>query len=137
MIRKQSDDPDVAEAAREAHKIIKRILNDLPKADTFDYGGHILSINDYGMCNDCTRAIAEAQQASMHLLSEAEQTENPTVKEHLELAAEMFRLEAEASKIRAEFHNGKNTEPILNDLLGFIYDKGIHDDFHHSHHGDK
>src|SRR5882757_8357163 len=129
MIKKHSDDPDVAAAAKQVLAMVQDILANLPKAETFDYGGHILKIGEYNVCNTCTVPIAEAQQAAQALLDKAEGTENDTVKEHLALAAQLFKLEAEAAVVRAEFHNGVGTEPILNHLLGYQYERGIHDDY--------
>lgn len=137
MIRTQSDDPDIAAAASEAYGIIHKILRDLPRPHTFDYGGHNLKLTDYGLCEECTLPIAEAQQAEHVLTKAAEGTTDQTVREHIELAAELFRLEAEAAKIRAELHNGQSTEPILNDILGFLYDRKVNDSYDHSHHGGK
>lgn len=134
MIKTHSDDPDVAQAADIALGIIKELLTNLPKASSFDYGGHILNIGDYDVCTSCTTPIAEAQAAETALRTRAEQLEDETVQEHLILAAELFRLEAEAAIVRAEFHNGHGTEQILNHLLGFQYDRHIGDDYQHSHH---
>jgi hypothetical protein len=135
MIKKQSDDPDVEAAAHEALGIIQRTLSALPKAETFDYGGHNLQIGEYGVCSRCTGPIAEAQQAHRRLLEVAEHESDSTVKEHIALAAELFRVEAEAAEIRAELHNGRGTEKILNTLLEFLYTRDIHDTYDHSHHG--
>ncbi|HSX35374.1 MAG TPA: hypothetical protein VLH84_00395 [Patescibacteria group bacterium] len=134
MIKKHSDDPDVAHAATQALAIINEVLEALPKAQTFDYGGHDLHIGEYEVCERCTVPIAEAQAAHDALTQRAEATDDETVKEHLQLAAEFFRLEAEAAVVRAELHNGMGTEPILNKLLGFQYTREIHDDYQHSHH---
>lgn len=134
MIKTHSDDPDVAQAAAIALGIIKQVLTELPKASSFDYGGHILNIGDYDVCTSCTTPIAEAQAAEAALRTRAGQLEDETVQEHLILAAELFRLEAEAAIVRAEFHNGQGTEQILNHLLGFQYDRHIGDDYQHSHH---
>lgn len=134
MIKTHSNDPDVAQAADLAHGIIKDLLTTLPKANSFDYGGHILNIGDYDVCARCTTPIAEAQAAEAALRAKASQLEDETVREHLILAAELFRLEAEAAIVRAEFHNGYGTEQILNHLLGFQYDRHIGDDYQHSHH---
>jgi hypothetical protein len=133
MIKKQSDDPDVESAARQALQIVQEVLSQLPKADTFDYGGHELHIGDYEVCAICTGPIAEAQQANLALVKKAEQEEDPVVKEHLMLAAQLFKLEAESAIVRAQFHNGIGTEQILNVILGFQYDRSIHDDYKHSH----
>jgi hypothetical protein len=134
MIKTKSDDPDVETAAENALEIINEILTGLPEATVFDYGGHDLRIGEYEVCDSCTKPIAEAQQAEQALLAKAEQIEDPVVKEHLVLAAQLFKLEAEAAVIRAEFHNGLGTEKILNALLGFQYDRAIQDDYKHSHH---
>jgi len=134
MIKTHSDDPDVAHAAGVAAGIIEEILAELPKAESFDYGGHILKIGEYGVCERCTTPIAEAQAAEQALRTKANELEDETVKEHLVLAADLFQKEAEAAVIRAEFHNGYGTEKILNGLLGFQYDRHIGDDYQHSHH---
>ena len=133
MIRTHSDDPDVETAAVDAAAIVKQILGDLAPAKIFDYGGHILTIGEYEVCSRCTVPIAEAQQAHQKLLERASETSDSVVKEHLELVAELFRLEAAAAEIRAELHNGHGSEQILNTTLGFMYDRNIHDDYNHSH----
>jgi hypothetical protein len=56
-----------------------------------------------------------------------------TIKEHLELAAKLFHAEAEAAVLRAELHNGRGTEPILNHILGFLYERGITESIDHNH----
>jgi len=134
MIKKHSDDPDVAHAAKQALKLIQTILADLPKASQFDYGGHDLKLGEYDVCVQCTTPIAEAQAAQKALLAEAQKVADETIKEHLQLAAELFRVEAEAAVVRAEFHNGHNTENILNQLLAFQYVRGINEAYEHSHH---
>jgi hypothetical protein len=134
MIKTQSDDPDVAEAAKLALDVIDKVLTSLSKAEKFDYGGHNLSLGEYDVCTDCTAPIAEAQAAEQALRAKAEELDDDTVKEHLTLAADLFRIEAEAATIRAEFHNGHSTEQILNRLLGFVFERHIDDDFEHSHH---
>jgi hypothetical protein len=133
MIKQQSDDPDVERAAQDSLKIVQNVLSKLPKAERFDYGGHELNIGEYEVCDTCTSSIAEAQQADLALIDRAEHEEDPVIKEHLVLAAKLFKLEAESAIVRAEFHNGIDTEPILNSILGFMYDRSIHDDFKHSH----
>jgi len=133
MIRKHSDDPDVAAAAHQAADIIQDVLGKLQPAQTFDYGGHSLSLGEYGVCTRCTSPIAEAQQASQALLDKAEEATDDTIKEHLQEAAHLFMLEAKAAEIRAEFHNGHGSEPIVNALLAFIYDRNIHDSYDHNH----
>ncbi len=133
MIKKQSDDPDVGQAASIALEIINNVLSDLQKADSFDYGGHVLHIGDYGVCDVCTSPIAEAQQANMALTEAADKQDDSTIKEHIQLAAKLFNQEAESAIIRAEFHNGIGTEPILNTILGYLYDRNVHDDYKHSH----
>jgi hypothetical protein len=135
MIKKQSNDPDVAEAAAKALDSISQTLDKLPQAALFDYGGHNLKLGEYDVCSICTTPIAEAQAAEKALRAKAETTKNETVREHLTLAAEFFRLEAEAAVVRAELHNGFGTEPIIDRLLGYQFERGIHDDYHHSHHG--
>jgi len=134
MIKKYSDDPNVELAAKEALGIIDDTLANLPKAETFDYGGHNLKIGEYNVCDRCTVPIAEAQAAERALKQKAEKLEDGTVREHLELAAQLFHLEAEAAIVRAEFHNGHGTEDILNKLLGYQYERHIGDDYQHSHH---
>jgi hypothetical protein len=134
MIKTHSEDPDVAQAAAQALVIINEVLAGLPKAASFDYGGHDLKIGEYEVCTRCTSAIAEAQQAQRALLSKANELDDPVIKEHLELASQLFELEAKTAIIRAEFHNGQGTEQILDRLLGFQYDRAMHDDYQHSHH---
>jgi hypothetical protein len=133
MIRKHSDDPDVAEAARQAADVVKAVLAALPPASTFDYGGHNLTLGEYDVCVRCTTPLAEAQQATRALLDEADKTTDDTIKEHIQEAAHLFMLEAKAAEIRAEFHNGHESEAILNSVLGFIYDRSIHDSYDHNH----
>jgi len=138
MIKTHSDDPNVEEAAVVALQMINETLDALPQAETFDYGGHQLKIGEYGVCEHCTRPIAEAQQAEKALKERGEKVENDTVKEHLDLVEKLFHHEAEAAIIRAELHNGHGTENILNKLLGYEYDRHIgRDDPQHSHHGGK
>ena len=133
MIKKHSDDPDVIEAAEQARAIVQEILNAQPKAEQFNYGGHQLKLGEYDVCTTCSSPVAEAQQIADSLHKKAETLEDETVKEHLELAAQLFETEAQAAIIRAEFHNGHNTEPILNALLGYQHDRNIHDSYEHSH----
>ena len=133
MIRKHSDDPDVAAAAQQAAGIVQDILQHLPPAQSFDYGGHNLNLGEYGVCTRCTVPIAEAQQARRALLDTADTTDDATVKEHLQEAAHVFMLEAKAAELRAEFHNGQASEGILNSILGFMYDRNIHDSYDHNH----
>lgn len=133
MIRTHSDDPDVAAAAQRAAGVVEDILRQLPPATTFDYGGHNLKIGEYDVCTRCTMPIAEAQQASRALLEAAEQTDDDTIKEHLQEAAHLCMLEAKAAELRAEFHNGQGSEPIVNSILGFIHTREIHDSYDHSH----
>ncbi len=134
MIRKHSIDPDVAAAASEALTIIDSKLNDLPPASSFDYGGHIIQIGDYNVCEACTRPIAEAQQAHTAITKHAESVDDPAIKEHLDVAASLLKAEADAATIRAQLHNGLGSEKIVNRLNGFKYDRGIGDDYSHSHH---
>lgn len=134
MIKKHSDDPDVEAVAHQAAGIAAHVLQGLPKATSFDYGGHQLQLGDYDVCQRCTAPIAEAQQACVALAKKAEHEHDPVVKEHLQLAAELFRLEAKAAELRAELHNGQGSEVILNGILAFIYDRNIHDSYDHSHH---
>lgn len=135
MIKKQSDDPDVEAAAHQAADIVEETLKDLPKAESFDYGGHNLLLGEYDVCTRCTAPIAEAQAAHQKLLERASTTTDPVVKEHVELAARLFELEAKAAEVRAELHNGQGSERIVNALLGYLYNRGIHDSPDHSHHG--
>lgn len=134
MIKKHSDDPDIEAAAHQALSVVEHVLGALPKAESFDYGGHVLRLGEYDVCTRCTTPIAEAQQAHHELLKRAEKTADPLVREHLELAAELFRLEAAAAEVRAELHNGQGTEKILNQVLGFLYTRDINDSYDHSHH---
>jgi hypothetical protein len=136
MIQPHSDDPDVAHAAGEAMKIIEKTVASLPTATGFDYGGHQMHLGDYGVCERCTSPIAEAQAAEAVLRTEMELVDDETIREHLELAAKLFRAEAEAATLRAELHNGHNTEPILDRILGFLYDRQVGDDYQH-HHGNQ
>ncbi len=135
MIKKQSDDPNVAMAAGHASGIIDETLKQLPKAQSFDYGGEQISIGEYDVCATCTTAIAEAQQARQALTKRADAIDDPVIKEHVLLAAQLFESEAQSAIIRAELHNGKNTEPILNSLLGFLYNRNVRDDYSHNHEG--
>jgi len=135
MIKAHSDDPDVKQAAGEAFVIINEVLGSLPKAEVFDYGGHNLKIGEYGVCTACTTPIAEAQAAERALLERAKATEDETVREHIEMAAQVFHADAEIGILRAELHNGNSTEDILNRILGFEYERHIGEDYHHSHHG--
>jgi len=135
MIKKHSDDPDVEAAAQQALEVITQVLQGLPGAQAFDYGGHQLQLGEYDVCTQCTAPIAEAQQARDALLEKAAITTDPEVKEHIEIAAELFRLEASAAETRAELHNGQGSEKILNSVLGFLYDRKVQDDYTHSHNG--
>jgi hypothetical protein len=135
MIQTHSNDPDVSQAAAEALVIITRTLASLPNAESFDYGGHTLRLDEYGVCTRCSTAIAEAQAAERVIRLEIDLLDDALIKEHLELAAELFRLEAQAATARAQFHNGHGTEAILNKLLAFQYERHIGDDYQHSHDG--
>lgn len=135
MIKTHSDDPDVTEAAHKALDIINEVLGALPKAETFDYGGHNLKLGEYDVCTFCTTPIAEAQSTERALRERAGQLDDATVAEHLTLAADLFKAEAQAAVVRAEFHNGHGTEGILNRLLGYQYERHIGDAYQHSHHG--
>jgi hypothetical protein len=137
MIKTNSDDPDVTAAAAKALNIITKALATLPKPQAFNYGGNELQLGEYNVCTTCTTPVAEAQAAQKALHEAAQKTTDETVKEHLQLAADFFRLEAEEAVLRAELHNGHGTEPILDRLLGYQFERGIHDDYHHSHHGGK
>lgn len=133
MIKTHSDDPNVALAAKHAASIINETLAVLPKASSFDYGGHDLKIGEYEVCTICTQPIAEAQQANTALLAKADSVDDPVIQEHLRLAAQLFNTEAEAAIARAKFHNGHGTEPILNSILGFLYNRGVRDEYDHNH----
>lgn len=133
MIKNHSDDPNVELAAKDALEIVKEVLAGLPKAESFDYGGQQLQLGEYDVCTVCTTSIAEAQQAHLALHNRAEGVDDPVIKEHLELAAQLFEKEAEIATIRAELHNGFGTERILNELLGFVYNRAIPDTYSHSH----
>ncbi len=133
MIKTHSDDPDVGQAAATALGIINDVLSSLPPADSFDYGGHQLKIGEYDVCTQCSTPIAEAQAAQSALSAKAAELDDETVQEHLQLAADLMRLEAEAAVLRAEFHNGHGSEQLLNRLLGFQYERHIGDDYQHSH----
>ena len=135
MIKAHSDDPDVKAAAVEAQGIINDVLNNLPRAETFDYGGHQLKIGEYGICTICSGAIAEAQAGEKALVERAKTIKDETVREHLDIAAQLLHSEATSAITRAELHNGQATEPILNRILGFLYDRHIPDEYTHSHHG--
>jgi hypothetical protein len=135
MIKKQSDDPDVAKAAEHALDILNTTLAKMPKAEHFDYGGHELKIGEYGVCSRCTTPIAEAQAAERVLRTEMEMLDDETIKEHLELAAKLFHLEAEVAIVRAELHNGHSTEGILNRILGYTYERHIGEEYQHTHNG--
>lgn len=135
MIKTHSDDPNVVLAAEHAYNMIRETLSQLPKAASFDYGGHDLKIGEYQVCATCTQPIAEAQQANTALLAQAAHVRDPAIAEHLHLAAQLFKIEADAAIIRAEFHNGQGTETILNTILGFLYDRGVRDEYDHNHGG--
>ncbi len=137
MIQKQSNDPDVEKAAAQAHKIVETTLKQLPRALSYDYGGHQLNIGDYGVCDYCTTSIAESQQAEVALRAIAQKTEDPTIKEHLLVVSELFKLEAETAIIRAKLHSGHGTENIINTILGFNFTRNIDDSYQHSHSGAK
>jgi len=135
MIHTHSDDPDVEAAAHQALEIVTAVLHDMPAAHAFDYGGHNLRLGEYDVCTRCTGSIAEAQQAQRALHEKAQTIDDPTVAEHVELAARLLLLEAQVAEIRAELHNGQGSEKILNTLLGFIHERRIHDSYDHSHNG--
>jgi hypothetical protein len=134
MIRTHSDDPDVAQAAQTAAGIVDEILTGLAPSTEFDYGGHILKLDEYDMCTQCTRSIAEAQSAHKALVTRAEHIADEEVRAHVELAAEVFELEGRIAVVRAELHNGQASEPIINRVLGHVHDRAIHDSYQHSHH---
>jgi hypothetical protein len=131
--KKANHQKDITEAAQAAAEIVNDTLLKLPKAKTFNYGGHVLKFNEYSTCKDCTSAIAEAQQAEKALFRKSRTAADPLVREHLELATELMHYESKAAEIRAEFHGGQDSEPILNNLLGFIYSREIHDKYEHNH----
>lgn len=133
MIKKQSDDPDVSAAAEQALVLINQALGSLPAASEFDYGGHMLKLGEYDVCVTCTKPIAEAQAAEQAIEALAEATTDQVLREHLDLAVRFFRAEAEAATVRAELHNGHNTELIIDRLLGYQFERGIHDDYQHNH----
>jgi hypothetical protein len=135
MIQKHSNDPDVAHAAQVAVALITDTLHALPRATTYDYGGHLLHVGEYDVCERCTAPIAEAQAAEQAIRELAGTVDDETVKEHVELAADLFHAESEAAILRAELHNGHGTEPILNALLAYQYERRINDDYHHTHTG--
>ena len=135
MIKKHSDDPDVVDAAERAKSIVREVLAAQPKAEKYNYGGHELKLGEYDVCTACTGPIAEAQQLAEALRARAGNVEDETVKEHVDLAAQLFETEAHAAVIRAEFHNGHNTEPILDELLGYQHLRNIHDSYEHHHGG--
>lgn len=135
MIQTHSIDPDVEKAARTAQEIIAEVLAKLPVATEFDYGGHELQVGEYDVCQRCTQPIAEAQAAEKTLLTAAELLDDEAVRENVRLAARLFHVEAEAAVIRAELHNGLDTENILNEVLKFQYERQINDDYSHTHHG--
>lgn len=135
MIRKQSNDSNVAHAAEQALVIIKDTLDELPEAKSYDYGGHILTLGEYDVCATCTKPIAEAQAGYDALEMRGAHTDDPEVKEHIEMAAELLKKEAETAVIRAELHNGRGSEKIIDRLNGFLHDRGVHDDYNHSHGG--
>jgi hypothetical protein len=135
MIHTHSADTDVAAAARLAQQLVSDTLQDLGNAETFDYGGHVLRTTDYDMCHVCTSSIAEAQQAHLALAKVAAEQQDEEVRAHVMIAASLFQKEAEIALVRAELHSGQSSEPILNSMLGFVYDRGIHDTYGHSHAG--
>ena len=137
MIKKHSDDPDVKLAAAQSHEIITEILSKLPQATSYDYGGQDLEVGEYEVCKHCTIAIAEAQQAQKVIEQASDATDDPLIKEHLDIVAKLFKQEADAAVIRAELHNGKGTEAILNTILRYNYDRNINESYQHSHHQGK
>ncbi len=136
-MKNHSDDPDVILAAEQALNLVTTTLADLGEAKTYDYGGHNLTLGEYDVCRRCTSSIAEAQQARDALVEVLGSIDNPTIREHVEQAIVLFDNEAKAAEIRAKLHNGHNTEGILNEVLAFVHDRDIHDQFDHSHHGGK
>ena len=132
-MKTHSDDPDVAAAAQQAEEQLKTTLNALPNATEYDYGGHHLKLADYQTCPECTRAIAEAQAGTAAIDELAAKTEDETIREHFEVAAELMEAEAKVAQLRAMLHGGHSSEGILNVLLGFIHDRQIHDRYGHSH----
>lgn len=134
-IQASSVDPDVEAAAGQALDIINEVLGGLKQAETFDYGGHMLRIGEYDVCPQCTMPIAEAQQAQFALQHRAEKIDDPAIREHVDLASELMKKEAEVAVIRAELHNGQGSEKIIDNLNMFKHDRHIHDEYSHSHHG--
>lgn len=134
-IHKSSIDPDMEMAAGQALAIINEVLDSLKQAETFDYGGHMLHIGEYDVCRQCTIPIAEAQQAQFALMHRAEKIDDPAIREHVDLASELMKKEAETAIIRAELHNGQGSEKIIDALNKFKHERHIHDDYSHSHHG--
>lgn len=134
-IQKSSIDPDIEAAASAAIDVINEVLVGLKPAETFDYGGHMMRIGEYGVCPQCTSPIAEAQQVQFALMHRAEKIEDAAVREHVDLASELMRKEAEAAIIRAELHNGQGSEKIIDSLNKFKHERHIHDEYSHSHHG--
>lgn len=134
-IQQHSMDPDVALAASQALDVINDVLDKLSPAETFDYGGHMVRVGEYGVCEVCTRPIAEAQQAQFALQHRAEKTDDPEIRTHIEIASQLLKAEADAAIIRAELHNGLGSEKIIDRLNEFIHDHSIKDDYTHSHHG--
>ena len=137
MVGKQSNDSDVTKAAEKALQIIDETLSELPAAKSYDYGGHILAIGEYDVCTLCTKPIAEAQSAYDALEMRAAHTDDTEIKEHIEMAAELFKKEAETAVIRAELHNGRGSEKIIDHINGFLHDHNVRDDYNHSHNGGK
>ncbi len=129
----RSNDPDVSSAAARAAADIAHVLESLPAATRYDYGGHFLSLDDYSVCQQCTGSIAEAQQAAVAVQTLIEKSTDPVLIEHYEIAAEILQAEAFIAKRRAMLHGGHGSEPILNGLLGFIHERHIHDSYDHSH----
>lgn len=124
---------DVARAAQQAQALIKQALEKLPKATEYDYGGHQLAVSQYKVCQRCTAAIAEAQQAYYAIRTLTNEAADGLIKEHLDIAADVMQAEAEIAKKRAMLHGGQSSEGILNVLLEFIHQRNIHDAYDHSH----
>ena len=96
----------------------------VPRAD-------IVAVEEKTPLCDLVALFREAQHSRLPVYRET--LDDPVVKEHVTLAAQLFEKEAEAATIRAEFHNGHETEAILNALLGFHYERNIGETYEHSH----
>ncbi len=133
-MQNKPDNQLVVQAAQHAESLIRKELASLPQATKYAYGGHDMVVTDYKSCQNCTLAIAEAQQAYLAIYALAHDSDDQLVKQHLDLAASLLEAEAEIARMRAMLHGGKASEGILNALLEFIHDRNIHDSYEHSHH---